>query len=57
MDSFSSLYELHEGIPVLLKVLATCILELDQSVEAQREAGRNLLVHTVYCQPRLMQSY
>ena len=43
LDSFSSLYELHEGIPVLLKVLATCILELDQSVEAQREAGQNLL--------------
>lgn len=43
LDSFSSLYELHESIPVLLKVLAMCVLELDQSVEAQAEAAQNLL--------------
>ena len=43
MDSFSSLYELHESVPVLLKVLAMCVLELNQSEEAQTEAALNLL--------------
>ena len=43
LDSYSSLYELHESIPALLKVLAMCVLELDQSVEGQTEAAQNLL--------------